>query len=869
VVARRARAAQEAILALRLARADDERAAAHLEEGGLMPPSRDVERVLDALRGKVRATSGWAYLAAEVPAERRRQRVTAWPQLACGVAVHDEDLESALALLEEAGVRPEGPVVIAPHAAFSGEAQGEGLTVLGPSDESLYDRAAAGRALAERRARLAASDEAIAAAGARYRTLAALSQRLEDWRTRYPRGWFAARREAVDALDARAVAAGARVDAARGERLGARLEAGQRREKIKALRRDRDAARRTLERVRAYAEDHERQVEGWRRELREARATVEACRSAEGVRAEAEAARVLARECGERARTAAAGARSARQKLAALPYLEGAPAPVPGPIDALLDRLTRLQRQYEQGLGADGLVQAAEENERHARRARAAFSRLLVDGLEEVEVRAALEALDDPSDAERARGEAQARRAAAENRAGTAAQRRRQRADELSRARAAARGAGTWDGELPDLAEVAEARAGELAAEASYLEGEIQRLLDAARAADAARLEAERDRIALEADAAALSALRDANAELLASAAGAPCPAPADAEEARARLASTRDALAALRGRSKALDQRRRAASKAVRAWAGDARFEGLEGPLALRFREVGEADLESCAATFAQQLALRAEHLEGLLADLDRHRGALVTQLLGLAEEGLSLLKAASASSVLPEELGGGHFLRISTRAPADPAERQEIIARLVDDLVEDGRFPDGLGLLQRAVRRLARPIQVQVMHPDPSLSRRMVGIEEMARFSGGEQLTGAILLYCTLARLRARSRGRRRQDTSVLVLDNPIGRASRVRFLELQREVARAMGVQLIYTTGVNDHEALRTLPNIIRLRNERVDRRRGHRLVERAPGGRVESARVARREPARAVEEPLVTPAVAPEVPPLRVA
>jgi hypothetical protein len=85
------------------------------------------------------------------------------------------------------------------------------------------------------------------------------------------------------------------------------------------------------------------------------------------------------------------------------------------------------------------------------------------------------------------------------------------------------------------------------------------------------------------------------------------------------------------------------------------------------------------------------------------------------------------------------------------------------------------------------------------------------------------------------------------VLILDNPIGRASRVRFLELQRDVARAMGVQLVYTTGVNDHEALRALPNVIRLRNERVDRNNGRRLVEHDPSEAcvIEAVRVGRRE------------------------
>jgi hypothetical protein len=199
---------------------------------------------------------------------------------------------------------------------------------------------------------------------------------------------------------------------------------------------------------------------------------------------------------------------------------------------------------------------------------------------------------------------------------------------------------------------------------------------------------------------------------------------------------------------------------------------------------------------------------------------------------------------------LGGSQFLRILTHVPEQDAERRGRIGELVDLLVDSGEMPSGMGLVQQAVRRLARPIRARVLNPDPDLDRQSVDIPDMARFSGGEQLTGAILLYCTLAQLRVRTRGLSRKPSTVLLLDNPIGRASRVRFLELQREVARAMGVQLIYTTAVNDLEALRSLPNIIRIRNQRVDRNTGYRVIEQDNSeSRLEAARIVRSEGERA--------------------
>jgi hypothetical protein len=65
------------------------------------------------------------------------------------------------------------------------------------------------------------------------------------------------------------------------------------------------------------------------------------------------------------------------------------------------------------------------------------------------------------------------------------------------------------------------------------------------------------------------------------------------------------------------------------------------------------------------------------------------------------------------------------------------------------------------------------------------------------------------------------------VLFLDNPIGRASAGYLLELQLGVADALGVQLIYTTGLFDVNALSVFPLIVRLRNDR-DLRSGLRFL-----------------------------------------
>ena len=91
---------------------------------------------------------------------------------------------------------------------------------------------------------------------------------------------------------------------------------------------------------------------------------------------------------------------------------------------------------------------------------------------------------------------------------------------------------------------------------------------------------------------------------------------------------------------------------------------------------------------------------------------------------------------------------------------------------------------------------------------------ITKLQKFSGGEKLTVCVALYCVLAKLRAHNAGQE-GGGGTLVLDNPLGTASHTRLLSLQRKVAAAHGVQLVYATGVNDLGAVGEFAHRVRLR------------------------------------------------------
>jgi hypothetical protein len=140
-------------------------------------------------------------------------------------------------------------------------------------------------------------------------------------------------------------------------------------------------------------------------------------------------------------------------------------------------------------------------------------------------------------------------------------------------------------------------------------------------------------------------------------------------------------------------------------------------------------------------------------------------------------------------------------------------------------------MSLLLRAVAAAIGPrgVSVEILKPDAVLRAERVSVGQMSDvFSGGQLLTAAIALYCTMAALRANDRGQSQlRHAGTLFLDNPIGRANATYLLELQRAVADALGVQLIYTTGLFDTTALAEFPLVIRLRND-ADLRAGLKYI-----------------------------------------
>jgi hypothetical protein len=165
------------------------------------------------------------------------------------------------------------------------------------------------------------------------------------------------------------------------------------------------------------------------------------------------------------------------------------------------------------------------------------------------------------------------------------------------------------------------------------------------------------------------------------------------------------------------------------------------------------------------------------------------------------------------------------------------------VEKQITQGVKPEGMDLLKAAIHEAVghRGFRVKVLKPADDIATTTEDISALAKWSGGEKLTVCVALYCTIAKLRAVNTGRKEKSGGMLVLDNPIGRASHGPLIQLQRKVAAAQGVQLLYATGVKDFDAVSLFPGVTRLDN-RAGRTNSRRYIVAAPVDGIHGTRVA---------------------------
>ncbi|MFF7260385.1 hypothetical protein ACFZCL_08870 [Streptomyces sp. NPDC008159] len=845
--------AERTLFELRTAAADDSRILGALGDGGLLPPGPDVLATVEFLgEHGIPALPGWRYLAQAVDPADHARVLAARPELVDGVIITNPNSHvRARAALSDAALLPRSAVAVGTAAALLAPTPpldaGDGASsevFLVPPNPAMHDERAADEERQALRARATERDDEIRALAARLGKDRELAARLASWRTGCPAGRLT--ELATSAGETRAFAEEAEAELAeartvRAEAEEAAAEAAQvrdeRQEAAQKARRAADALAGLAFRLRERA--------GWQVKLREL--ADEAAESEARAQVCLERARAADEDRRATQRAADDARRTARALRAERAEIAGAPDDVPEadsdapkqPLAALREAYRAASQVYEKvGVGADlRAEQARAESDESAARAE-------LDRLSNKVRNRAEQLLQSPDGSDGPSRQAASARAEElvqllETRVSTAS-------EQLGRLRGEAERHAPEDGEahteLPDEMVPRDA-------------DHAQALLRTATAELASRTEA-------------LAQAREAHAELLTAhraaedAAGGfdetaallrdllrdhtpdddqeePEPYPGGLEESRKAAAEARRSLRGCAADLSAAEGAVREASDILVRHANSTRYEQVRTPARQQIRELPASALPEHAQKWADAFAPRLRVLTDELAQLERNRDSIVDRLRGLVESALATLRSAQRLSRLPEGLGewsGQEFLRIRFEEP-DQATLTERLGEVVDEATRaavkknSDMRRDGMSLLLRGVSAALQPkgVAVEILKPDAVLRAERVPVGQMGDvFSGGQLLTAAIALYCTMAALRSNDRGRdKHRHAGTLFLDNPIGRANATYLLELQRAVSDALGVQLLYTTGLFDTTALAEFPLVIRLRND-ADLRAGLKYI-----------------------------------------
>lgn len=191
------------------------------------------------------------------------------------------------------------------------------------------------------------------------------------------------------------------------------------------------------------------------------------------------------------------------------------------------------------------------------------------------------------------------------------------------------------------------------------------------------------------------------------------------------------------------------------------------------------------------------------------------------LMRKGLSLLQKATDVTV-PESapyVGGKKVLRLDKRLGSiTPEKRKDVIRAYLNRLIETHTLPArgsdmAADLTSLLYANQLLGIHVLKMVPDEAL--QYVAINRIAN-SGGEGIVMAMFLYAVISRLRSDTLTKGQMvGGGPLLLDNPFAKASQGAMWKAQRLLAQAMGLQLIFTTAIQDYNALGEFNNFKRIR------------------------------------------------------
>lgn len=816
------------VIELEAAVRDDRHALRVLNDQGLLPPSRDLEAALELLEADgVNASAGWRFLAHSIPLDRRAALLEHRPELAGAIVLADPlQRRRAETLLRDAGLAPRSVLLVANSQELLDALELDETRFAVPPDPALYDGGHAGEAKRLLEQRLADADserETLEAGRERDR---ALARRLNRFLDEEPFPRIRDLHARADALAAQAAAALELHERQRNEAraLAEELREWRAEERGLTVRLGEIATAEARLQPLAADEAQEQQRRDRRAEL------TGTIGQLDQELEQLETTRRTAEQAARQARERAADERAAAERLENqrdTHGLAGDPADAPAlPLEQLRASFLELDRVLREATSESDIaarLHAARDEEARLMRECNSYSA-------EARTRAEELLLSEQASDSGARADALRIADEALERAGAVALSAKHTFDVATAAEetASSNSVNHPEHRLVDLpepipADLEAARAAytaesELQAQETALETRFENLGRQTRD-EIQRQSAAREQF--DSFASMLSRELADDAEL-GEAEPAPQPFAGSSGRARAVFERTIDELHAQATAVQAARDAVAEAGKRIQHFVYEPRFT-LLATSALRARLESER-LAAEAAYLAGELRKRERVLRDSLDQIAVHKQTAVSELAANVERARQDLRAAQRLSQLPDGLGawaGKQFLRIDADWWVSDEELRARLGVVVEELAHgEAQRLSGIPLLVRALEGAVgrNGFRSRLLKPAISDRGEYVAVTEAGgTSSGGQGATLAILLYCSLCALRAHNRGSRAASRTTLVLDNPIGKASADFLIEKQRAVASALGVQLIYTTGVNDLGALDHFPKLIRLRND----------------------------------------------------
>jgi hypothetical protein len=232
-------------------------------------------------------------------------------------------------------------------------------------------------------------------------------------------------------------------------------------------------------------------------------------------------------------------------------------------------------------------------------------------------------------------------------------------------------------------------------------------------------------------------------------------------------------------------------------------------------------------AADVSRILSERITNLEQMIQSKESNIEICAKTMQKLVEDGIRLLRRAT-SVLIPDSvdrIGGQPILHLNQKQLSPQTPLFDLIKERLRSMArdKDTDFPSsGQKLVAETIWHITsgcgRNLNIKQLKPEPTItgfSHELVGKMSLC---GGEALTVGTMMYLLCGRLRAEQHGRQIGNCGALLMDNPFGEANKAWLVNIQRALARALKIQLIYFSGIKDPNTLYEFDYHVNLRPSR---------------------------------------------------